>query len=362
MTAYSLPFTAGPYQQRWETLRRGLIGSPVNAAITLAFVVFALWVLLPLWRWAVTDAVWTGDAAACAGGGACWAFIGEKLRFILFGFYPRELQWRPILALLVMLTLVVASGWPRLWGRHLGLAWLVAIPVVTLIMLGWPLSAVVSTEQWSGLPVTVLLSVGAFAAAFPLAILLALGPRSRRVGVKLPAVVSIETLRGVPFIAVLYSATLLFPLMLPAGSAIDKFLRAEVALALFVAAYLAEVIRGGLQAIPTGQYEAAKALGLSYWKTQRLVVLPQALRIVIPSLVNLAIGIFQDTTLVIIIGMFDFLNTSRVSATDPNWLGFYNEAYAFAALVYFVVCFAASRYSIWLEGRLATGHRPSRQA
>lgn len=342
----------------WQRLRRDLAGTRGNLAITLALLGLAAWIVPPLWRWAVSEAVWSGDSARCAAAaGACWAFIGEKLNFILFGFYPPHLQWRALLALLLMAALVAATAWPRFWGRGLVALWAASVLGIPMLLLGWPGGEPVPTEKWGGLPVTFLLSIGAFAAAFPLAILLALGRRSRMGGLRLLSVIFIEVLRGVPFIAVLYAATLLFPLMLPAGSDIDKFLRAEVALTLFVAAYLAEVVRGGLQAIPVGQYEAAKSLGLSYWPSMRLVVLPQALRLVIPPLVNLAIGIFQDTTLVIIIGMFDFLNTARVSATDPNWLGFYNEAYAFAALVYFAVCFGASRYSLWLERRFARGGR-----
>ena len=165
----------------------------------------------------------------------------------------------------------------------------------------------------------------------------------------------IEIVRGVPLIAVLYVAILLFPLMLPQGAAIDKLLRVQIALMLFVSANLAEIIRAGLQSVPPGQYEAARALGLGGWLSLRLVVLPQALRVAIPSFVNLAIGLLQDTTLVLVIGLFDFLNTARAAAADPTWLGFYDEAFCFVAMVYFVVCFIGSRYSLWLEGRLARG-------
>ncbi|MGY2051030.1 amino acid ABC transporter permease [Methylobacterium sp. JK268] len=347
-----------PAGSRRRRLWTGLMGSRLNAAITLAVAGLALLVVPPLTRWAVLDAVWSGDAAACAAArGACWAFIGEKLRFIAFGFYPPHLQWRAGLALALMVALVAVTAWPRSWGRPLLLAWGVAIPSVLMLLLGWPGAEWVPTERWGGLPVTVLLSVGAFAGAFPLAVVLALGRRSRLGGVRLLCVAYIEVVRGVPFIAVLYAATLLFPLMLPAGSTVDKFLRAEAGLTLFVAAYLAEVLRGGLQAVPSGQYEAARSLGLSYARMMHLVVVPQALRAVLPSLVNLGISVFQDTTLVIVIGMFDVLNAARAAANDPNWLGFYTEAYVFAAFVYFVACFCASRYSLWLERRLDAGRR-----
>ncbi|WP_342364159.1 amino acid ABC transporter permease [Terrarubrum flagellatum] len=340
-------------RERWLALWRNLLGTRLNAAITLGLVAFVIWAFPPLWRWAVVDAIWNGNASECAGSsGACWGFIGEKFRFILFGFYPPPLQGRALAALLLMFGLVIIAAMPRFWGRTLGVVWIGGLAATILLMVGWPFGEPTPTDKWGGLPVTMLLSIGAFVGAFPLAILLALARRSSMGGLRLLAIAFIEVLRGVPFIAVLYAATLLFPLMLPSGSAIDKFLRAEVALILFVAAYLAEIVRAGLQAVPNGQYEAARSLGLSYWRTMRLVILPQALRVVIPAIVNLAIGIFQDTTLVIIIGMFDFLNTARVAATDPNWLGFYNEAYMFVALVYFFLCFCASKYSLWLEARL----------
>lgn len=335
-----------------------LFGNPANIAITLACLLFLAWTMPPLVRWAVIDATWTGSADACrAGGGACWAFIGAKMRFILFGLYPPEGDGRATAASLLLVGLVVASAWPRLWRRELLAAW-VAVPVavIALMMGGWGDRAV-PTDKWGGLPLTLILTVFGLAAAFPVSVLLALGRRSRMGILRTLCVGVIEVTRGVPMIAVLYVAILLFPLMLPSGSAVDKLARAQVGIILFVAAYMAEIVRSGLQAIPEGQYEAAKALGLSYWGLMRLVVLPQALRLVIPGFVNLAIGLFLDTTLVIVIGAFDFLNTARTAATDTEWLGFYDEAFAFVGLVYLVVCLIGSRYSLWLERRFARGTR-----
>lgn len=338
----------------WRAWSRGLFGSPLNTAITVACLLLLGWAVPPLVRWAVTDATWVGTADTCRrNGGACWAFIGEKLRFILFGFYPADLQWRPALVLVLLLGLVAASGVPRLWHRRMVAVWVLAVAGSVSLLLGKPGGTPVTTDAWGGLPLTLLLAVVGMGAAFPLAVLLALGRRSRMAVVRLFSVLFIEVLRGVPLIAVLYVASLVVPLMLPAGADIDKLLRAQIAIVLFTAAYLAEIVRAGLQAVPPGQHEAALSLGFGYWGTMRLVILPQALRTVIPSIVTLAIGILHDTTLVIVIGLFDVLNTARSSASDPHWIGYFDEAFAFAAVLYLVLCALASRYSLWLEARLA---------
>lgn len=336
-------------------LLKATIGSRGNFALSAAVLLLAAMALPPMVRWLLTDATFIGDAESCkAASGACWAFIGEKLKFVVLGFYPQDEAPRAYAAIALLIGLVGLSASPRLWGRWLATAWIVGLlAAIWLLGGGGPLSPV-PTDKWGGLPVTLLLSFGSFILAFPLAILLALARRSKLGGIRLYAVVLIETVRGVPFIAILYAATLLFPLMLPAGAAIDKFARAAVALSIFVAAYLAEIVRAGLQAVPRGQSEAAASLGLTHWQILCLVVLPQALREVIAPIVNLAVGIFQDTTLVAIIGMFDLLNAARAAATDPMWIGFYAEAYVFAAAVYFVFCFAAARYSLWLERYLRT--------
>ncbi len=349
----SLPAPAAAPPRRRPRWYSGLFGSPGNALITAACLALLACVVPPLIRWAIIDATWTGSADACrANGGACWAFIGEKLRFILFGLYPPDQYWRPAAVLGLLGGLAVVSCLPPFWRRGLVLVWVATLAAVVLLLRGTGGPDTVPTDKWGGLPLTLLLAAASFACAFPLALLLALGRRSRLGIVRTLAIGFIETLRGVPLIAVLYVAILLFPLMLPAGSAVDKLLRAGIAVTLFVAAYLAEIIRAGLQAVPDGQYEAAKSIGLGYWQAMRLVVLPQALRSVIPAFVNLAIGILQDTTLVIVVGAFDLLNAARIAATDTAWLGFYDEAFGFAALIFFILCFAASRYSLWLERRL----------
>jgi general L-amino acid transport system permease protein len=335
---------------RLRAFMRALFGTPLNAAISIACMALVLWVVPPLFAWAIENATWVGSAKDCkANGGACWALITEKFRFMLFGFYPYEEQWRPLIVTLVLVGLIVASTIRRLWRRQLLYAWATGLPVMFVLMLGGFGLSQVSTEKWGGLPVTLLLSVFGLALAFPLAILLALGRRSHMPVIRSLSVGYIEIIRGVPLITLLFMASILFPLFLPQGVNPDKLLRAQVAIILFAAAYIAEVVRAGLQGIGRGQYEAADALGLTYWRSMRLIILPQALKMVIPPLVNTFIGFFKDTTLILIVGLFDFLTTVRTALTDPNWQGFADEAYVFAALVYFLCCFAMSKYSQYLE-------------
>jgi len=340
-------------------LRANLFNSVLNTILTLAAVYLLAVAVPPLMRWAVVDAIWSApNGQACRGDGACWAFIGEKLRFILFGRFPYEEHWRPLFVVAIFVALILASCDRRLWGRRLILLWLTGFVAVGVLMWGGILGMTyVETELWNGLPLTLILSTIGMALAFPLAILLALGRRSHLPAVRAICVAYIELIRGVPLITVLFMASVMLPLFLPTGWTIDKLLRAQIAFILFTAAYLAENIRGGLQAIPKGQYEAADALGLGYWQRTRLIVLPQALAMVIPPLVNTFIGTFKDTSLVIIIGLFDLLGTVNAALADPGWRGFYVEAYVFAAAIYFSFCFFMSRYSQMLEREFNRGYR-----
>ncbi|MDH7800783.1 MULTISPECIES: amino acid ABC transporter permease [unclassified Rhizobium] len=338
-----------PVQAPLTKLRIGLLGTLANTIVTLLTLAALAWLLPPLARWALLDATWSGTSADCAmRDGACWAFITAKLRFILFAFYPPELQWRPALVILILAALLVTSALPRFWRKELLLVWPVAALVCWMLLTGGFGSPPVPSNQWGGLPVTLFVWAICFAAATPLAILLALARRSRLGGVRTLSIVYIEVMRGTPMVAILYVAMLILPMALP-DAQFDKMIRAMIMITLFWAAYVAEVVRAGLQAIPSGQQEAATALGIGYWRTMHLVVLPQALRIVIPGMVNLAIGFLLATSLLAVIGVFDLLNAARAAATDPGWLGFYNEAYLLVALVYFAICFGASRYSLWLE-------------
>ena len=333
--------------------RRNLFSSWPNGLATLAILACAWMAVPPFLQWAVVNAVWTGDAQACRaakGVGACWAFIVEKHRFILFGTYPFEQQWRPALGILVLFTLYAASALRACWRPALAAAWAAGLGAVSLLMWGGVAGLpYVENERWGGLMLTLLLATLGIALSFPLAILLALGRRSRLPVLKGFCVVYIELVRGVPLISLLFMASVMLPLFLPDGVTIDKLLRAQLAIILFAAAYLAEVVRGGLQAIPQGQYDAADALGLGYWRKTGTVILPQALRIAIPPLVNTFIGLFKDTSLVVIIGLFDLLTSIKVTLQEPAWNGFGVEAYLFASVVYFVFCAAMSAYSRGLE-------------
>jgi len=340
-------------------LRVNLFSTVANTILTLLCVALLAVALPPLIRWGLIDAIWHApDGQACRGDGACWAFIGEKYRFILFGFFPATETWRPAVVVVIFVTMIVAACDRRMWGRRLAVLWLVGLLAVFALMRGgFAGMGKVETALWSGLPLTLILAVVGMLLGFPFGILLALGRRSRLPAVRAICIGYIELVRGVPLITMLFMASLMLPLFLPAGMTIDKLVRAQVAFILFAGAYLAEVVRGGLQAIPRGQIEAADALGLSYIQRTRLIVLPQALAMVIPPLVNTFIGIFKDTALVIIISLFDLLTTAETALGDGNWQGFYVEAYVFVGAIYWSFCFFMSRYSQLLEREFNRGKR-----
>jgi len=342
-------------------LRANLFYSVPSALATLVLLALAWKLVPPFVEWAFVNAVWRApDPSACraAGSGACWAFIAEKHRFILFGTYPYAQQWRPGLGILLFIALYVVSALRVCWRPWLALAWVGGLALIGMLMWGGVFGLpYVENERWGGLMLTLILATFGIAAAFPLSILLALGRRSNMPAVRTASVVYIEMIRGVPLISLLFMASVMLPLFLPAGVSIDKLLRAQIAMVMFAVAYLAEVVRGGLQAIPNGQYEAAEALGLSYWRKMLLIILPQALRISIPPLVNTFIAFFKDTSLVVIIGLFDLLTAVKVALNEPAWSGHGIEAYLFASLVYFAFCFSMSKYSQRLERDLARGRR-----
>jgi general L-amino acid transport system permease protein len=344
-------------------LRANLFNNIFNSILTLVGLYLVARAAVALVQWAFVHSVWSAPNGrtcieASGGEGACWAFIRAWYRFILFGRYPYEEQWRPVLVVVLFVVLLLTSCDRRIPGRWIGAMWVIGLILVGVLMWGGVFGLpYVETDLWNGLPLTLILAVVGLAAAFPLSIVLALGRRSQMPAVRALSVGYIEIIRGVPLITVLFMASVMLPLFLPEGTSINKLLRAQVGFILFSAAYLAEVVRGGLQAIPKGQFEAAEALGLSYWRRMRLVILPQALTIAIPPLVNSFISTFKDTTLVTVIGLFDLITTASLAITDPNWRGFYVESYVFVAAIYFSFCFFMSRYSQFLERTLKQGGR-----
>jgi general L-amino acid transport system permease protein len=346
-----------------------LFGSILSSIVTIVLGALILRVVWGLLSWGVINAVWwvpqganganTSSCAAVQGVGACWALVPEKYRFILFGFYPYDQQWRPAIVVAIFLAMFFVSASRRFWRRELAYVWLVALVAIFTLMWGGILGMpYVAQDQWGGLPITLILATFGLACAFPLAVAVALGRRSTSLpAVKLVCVLYVELIRGVPLISLLFMASVMFPLFLPEGIDVDKLLRAQIAIILFAAAYLAEVVRAGLQALPKGQAEAADALGLSYGKKTLLIILPQALKLVIPPLVNTFIGFFKDTSLVLIIGIFDLLKSGLTAVADPNWQPYGTEVYILLAVIYFAFCFAMSKYSRNLERSLDRGRR-----
>ena len=338
-------------------LRGNLFNSWYNSLLTV-FVLMLLWQLVPpFFRWAFIDSVWNTPAEACRDiDGACWSIIPRNISFILFGFFPDGEQWRPGLAMALMLGLVIFSRNRKHWKKSLGVYWTIGLIVMGTLMYGGVFGMeVVETARWSGLPLTFMLALFGMVAAYPLGVFLALGRQSRMPAIKTLCVVYIEMIRGVPLISLLFMSSVMFPLFLPEGVTIDKVLRAQVAIILFTAAYIAEVVRGGLQAMPRGQFEAADSIGLNYNQTMRLIILPQALKIVIPPSVGILLSAFKDTSLVVIIALYDVLKTTKVTLSNPKWTGYSTEAYIFLAVLYFICCYAMSNYSRKLEKELHTG-------
>jgi len=334
-------------------MRINLFGDLLTGLMTILVGGIILYLLPQVISWALFRASWLPNFEACRAPdvGACWGVIAEKHRLILFGRYPFEEQWRPLLATVLMLGLLVASCKRAFWRPRLALLWLVVLTVFFTLMLGNILGlSKVETDRWGGLPLTLLLASLSMVMAFPIALVVALGRRSNLPAIRSFCSIYVELIRGVPLISVLFMASFMFPLFMPQGFTIDVLIRVLVGITLFSAAYMAEVIRGGLQAIPKGQVEAAATLGLSYWQTQRKIVLPQALAMVVPSIMNNFISTFKDTSLVTIVSLYELTGAlSMALNSDSNWRPFMIEGYIFIALIYFIFCFSMSRYSIWVE-------------
>ncbi len=342
-------------------LKHNLFSTWYNTLLTLLVAYLLYVILVPFFEWAVLNATFSGTSKAdCSFDGACWAMIRVRFGQYLYGLYPVEERWRVNLAFAILVVLMVPLFLERLRSRLLyAVAVVVVYPVIAYFLFygGAFGLKVVETPLWGGLFLTLVISGVGITASFPLGILLALGRRSGLPVIKSLSITFIELVRGVPLVTVLFMASVMLPLFLPEGVNFDKLMRALVGVALFSSAYMAEVVRGGLQAIPKGQYEAAMALGLGYWQMTGLIVLPQALRMVIPGIVNTFIGLFKDTSLVTIIGLYDLLGIAKLIVTDPQWLGKAAESYMFAAFGFWIFCFSMSRYSQRLERRLNVGNR-----
>jgi general L-amino acid transport system permease protein len=342
-------------------LHRNFFDGPFNSFLTILFLALLFWAIPPIFNWTIWYAIPNADNEACRaahGLGACWGVVAEKGRLILFGRYPYDEQWRPLLASSVLVVLLIVSCLRSFWRPSLVVAWVLVYAFFFALMRGgFAGLTTIETERWGGLPLTLLLASVSLVVAFPLSILLALGRQSDLPAIRTLCVVFIEFVRGVPLISVLFMASFILPLFMPQGTSIDVLVRVLTGMTLFTAAYLAEVIRGGLQALPKGQVEAAHSLGMSYWQIQRMIVLPQALRLVVPSIVNTFIGAFKDTSLVTIVSLYDLTGAVQLALGDADWRKFFIEGQMFVAAIYFIACFAMSRYSQWLESLLNTGTR-----
>ena len=357
-------------------VRKNLIGSVSDTVLTIIGIALVALIVPQIINWAFINAQWTGPdrtvcltAAQAQGGiqpdgwsGACWAFVNAKFGQIMFGTYPIEERWRPIVVGILLVVLLVPMLMPKAPRKGLNaVLLLIVLPIVSFFLLSGGTFGLphVETPRWGGLLITLSLSFVAIVVSLPLGIVLALGRRSKMPIVKMLCVIFIEAVRGVPLITVLFMASVMLPLFLPAGVTFDKYLRALIGVSLFSAAYMAEVVRGGLQAIPKGQYEGADSLGLGYWQKMYFVVMPQALKLVIPGIVNTFIGMFKDSSLVSIISMFDLLGIVKQNFSDPNWATpvTAKSGLIFAAFVFWLFCFGMSRYSMYTERRLDTGHK-----
>ncbi|MGB6351936.1 MAG: amino acid ABC transporter permease [Pseudolabrys sp.] len=351
-------------------LRQNLLSTPFNIALTVIIALLFAWVVPELVKFLLVDAVWSGsDRDACLESvqhrdiGACWPFVWERLPYFIYGSYPIPQRWRVDVFFAMLAIGVIWLLWLNAPRRDLGaIYFFIILPVSSFVLLtGWSAIGLqpVDTVLWGGVLVTIVVASVGIVFSLPIGILLALGRRSRMPAVRALSVIFIEFVRGVPLVTVLFMAGVMLPLFVPEQYSPDKLVRALVGIAMFASAYMAEVVRAGLQAIPKGQYESAMAVGLRYWQMMRLIILPQALKITIPNIVNTYIGLFKDTTLVFIVGIFDLLRTIEVSRIDPKWATPVTSTtgYAVAAIFYLIFCYGMSRYARAMEARLAKSDR-----
>ena len=340
-------------------IKENLLSTPLDIALTIIGLAVLYMIIPPFVQWAIIDANFVGSTReACTDGGACWVFVKEKITLFIYGFYPESEYWRINLSFALFF---VFGALFKYYGQSFitKIAVFAGYPIVVFFLVsgGYFGLETVTTDKWGGLTLTLIVAAVGIVAAFPLGIVLAFGRQSELPIIRNLSVIYIEFIRGVPLITLLFMASVILPLFFPEGMTFDKLLRALIGITMFQAAYIAEVIRGGLQAIPKGQYEAADSLGLSYWQKMLLVILPQALKVSIPNLVGASIALFKDTTLVLIIGLFDLLAMVHLTGSDAAWLGYETEGYVFVTFIFWIFCFSLSKYSNILEQRYNTDHR-----
>jgi general L-amino acid transport system permease protein len=344
----------------WNTIRKRLFATPLDIVITLV-IAYLLWrSIVPLVEWVFVDATFSGTTRNdCTSGGACWVFVRARFGQFMYGLYPPPERWRVDLAGIILVVGVAALSWKALPYRGVfAAAALIILPPLGIWLLGGGFGLKgVETRDWGGLMLTIFISIYAGLIAIPLGILLALGRRSKLPIIRMIAIIFIEFWRGVPIVAVIFLASILLPLIMPSGVGIDRLARAVIGLGLVIAAYMAEAVRGGLQALPEGQQEAATALGLGYWRATSLIILPQAIRIALPAMTNEFIALVKNTTLVLIVSILDLLGIAQAALADPNWVGMNKEAYAFAGILYWLGCFGLSRVGLAMEKSRSKGER-----
>jgi general L-amino acid transport system permease protein len=345
---------------RFRVIREKLFATPLDAAITLVIAYLLFRAIVPVVDWMLIHATFSGTTRAdCVSAGACWVFVKARFGQFMYGLYPSPERWRVDLAGIILVVAVAALSWKALPARRaLAIAAFVVLPPLGVWLLGGGFGLrPVESREWGGLMLTIFISLYAGLIAIPLGILLALGRRSELPVIRMISVIFIEFWRGVPIVAVIFLASILLPLIMPAGVGVDRLARAVIGLGLVIAAYMAEAVRGGLQAVPEGQHEAATALGLGYWRATAFIVLPQAIRIALPAMTNEFIALVKNTTLVLIVSILDLLGIAQAALADPNWVGMNKEAYAFAGLIYWLGCFGLSRVGLALERNRSKGER-----
>jgi len=345
-----------------DSLNKNINTSNFNAVLSVSIILLIIFGVPPLLNWLIFDATIVGDTKeACTGGGACWVYIKVWFNRFMYGMYPNEEQWRVNVTFIAVLVFMAAGFFvPTRLRNYLSLYYTILLPIISFILIYFIISGGsfglvwVETGAWGGLSLTFMVSFFSLIFCFPLGMMLALGRRSNLPIIKYSSLSFIEFWRGVPLITVLFMSAVMFPMFLPEGTYIDKLIRVVVAITLFEAAYTAEVIRGGLQALPRGQYDAAKSLGMGYWRMHVFVILPQALKLVIPGIANTFLALIKDTPLIFVVGLLELVGMLNLAKTNPKWLGFSMEGYVFAGIIFWIICYSMSRYSQNLELKYKT--------